>query len=40
MRSIDPTAAVHPGSRGRIGCPRDRFLVIGCTHQPSFRDVR
>ena len=39
VRSIDPTAQFMPGSRGRIGCARDQILVVGNTHQRSYRQV-
>ena len=39
VRSIDPTAQFMPGSRGRIGCASDRILVVGNTHQRSYRQV-
>jgi hypothetical protein len=39
VRSIDPTAQFMPGSRGRIGCARDQALVVGSTHQRSYRQV-
>ena len=37
--SIDPTARFMRGSRGRIGCARDQILVVGSTHQRSYRQV-
>jgi hypothetical protein len=39
VSSVDPTAAIHPGARGRVGCGPEDALVIGSTHQPGFRDV-
>ena len=39
VRSIDPTAQFMPGSRGRIGCAGDQILVVGNTHQRSYRQV-
>ena len=39
VRNIDPTAQFMPGSRGRIGCARDQILVVGSTHQRSYRRV-
>ena len=39
MHNIDPTAQFMPGSRGRIGCARDQILVVGSTHQRSYRKV-
>ena len=39
VRSIDPTAQLMPGSRGRVGCARDQILVLGSTHQRSYRQV-
>jgi len=39
VRSIDPTAQLMPGSRGRIGCARDQILVVGSTQQRSYRQV-
>jgi len=39
VRRIDPTAQFMPGSRGRIGCARDQILVVGSTHQRSYRQV-
>ena len=39
VRSIDPTAQFMPGSRGRIGCATGQILVVGSTHQRSFREV-
>ena len=39
VRSIDPTAQFMPGSRGRIGCARDQILVVGNTHQRSYRQA-
>ncbi len=39
VRSIDPTAQFMQGSRGRIGCARDQILVVGSTHQRSYRQV-
>ncbi|HKQ25926.1 MAG TPA: hypothetical protein VJT81_15885 [Burkholderiales bacterium] len=39
VRSIDPTAQFMRGSRGRIGCARDQVLVVGSTHQRSYRQV-
>ena len=39
VRSIDPTAQFMRDSRGRIGCARDQILVVGNTHQPSYRQV-
>jgi hypothetical protein len=39
VKSIDPTAEVHQGSKGRIGCTSDQYLVIGSTAQPHFRST-
>ncbi|HWH46208.1 MAG TPA: hypothetical protein VN664_00305 [Burkholderiales bacterium] len=39
VRSIDPSAQFMRGSRGRIGCARDQVLVVGNTHQRSYRQV-
>lgn len=39
VRSIDPTAQFMQGSRGRIGCAGDQILVVGSTHQRSYRQV-
>ena len=39
VHSIDHTAQFMPGSRGRIGCARDQILVVGSTHQRSYRQV-
>jgi len=39
VATIDPSAEIHPGSPGRIGCAADETLVTGNTHQPNFRDV-
>jgi hypothetical protein len=39
VRIIDPTAQFMAGSPGRIGCARDQILVVGNTHQRSYRQV-
>ncbi|MFO1319441.1 MAG: hypothetical protein U1F52_07490 [Burkholderiales bacterium] len=37
VRTIDPSAQVMAGSRGRIGCRRGEVLVVGNTHQAGWR---
>jgi hypothetical protein len=39
VATIDPTAEIHPGSPGRVGCSDDESLVTGNTQQPNFRDI-
>ena len=39
VRSIDPTAQFMRGSRGRMSCAGDQILVVGSTHQRSYRQV-
>ncbi len=38
VQKIDPTARKQ-GSKGRIGCRDDQWLVIGSTHQPRYQRV-
>src|SRR5262245_61467581 len=37
VRTIDASAQLMPGSRGRIGCTAGQVLVVGSTHQPGYR---
>lgn len=37
VRTIDASAQVMPGSRGRIGCRQGQVLVTGNTHQDGWR---
>jgi hypothetical protein len=37
--SIDPTVQIYADSRGHIGCGSNKYLCIGSTGQPGFRDV-
>lgn len=39
VQTIDPTAAYHPGVRGRIGCRRGQVLVTGNTHHDRWRET-
>lgn len=39
VRTIDPTIAFHPDSRGRSGCGPMEVLCIGSTSRRGFRDV-
>jgi hypothetical protein len=39
VRSIDPTAQLMPGSRGRIGCSGGEVLVLGNTRQQDHRST-
>lgn len=39
VHKIDKTARLQKGSRGRIGCAPDKWLVIGSTHQANYRRV-
>jgi len=39
VKSIDPSAEVYPGSRGRIGCSSDEYLIVGNTSQPHYRST-
>ena len=39
IRRIDPSVAIHPGSRGRVGCSPGMALCIGSTHQAGWHDV-
>ncbi|MCW1884691.1 hypothetical protein OKA04_08115 [Luteolibacter flavescens] len=37
VRRISPGVAIHPGSRGRIGCGEDQALCIGATSGPEWK---
>lgn len=37
VRTIDGSARVMAGSKGRIGCRRGQVLVVGNTHQDGWR---
>lgn len=37
VRTIDGSARVMAGSKGRIGCRRGQMLVVGNTHQDGWR---
>lgn len=39
VQKIDKTAQLYRGSRGRIGCKPDQWLVIGSTGQKNFKPV-
>ena len=39
VRTIDPTIAFHPDSRGRSGCGPMEVLCLGSTNQRGFREV-
>jgi len=39
VRKIDPSATVQKGSKGRIGCNEQQWLVIGSTHQKNYQRV-
>ena len=39
VRRIDPSAERHAGSKGRIGCSDQQWLVIGSTHQKNYQRV-
>ena len=39
IRSIDTTACVYKGSRGRSGCTDKEWLVICSSYQPGFKKV-
>lgn len=39
VQQIDKTAQKYAGSRGRIGCQQDQWLLIGTTHQPGYQRV-
>jgi hypothetical protein len=39
VTSIDATAKIHKGSKGRSGCSESEWLVIGESRQSNFKDV-
>lgn len=39
VTAIDPTAKVYKGSKGRIGCKDNQWLVIGESRQSNFKKV-
>lgn len=39
VRRIDPSAGRQIGSKGRIGCSEQQWLVIGSTHQKNYQRV-
>ena len=39
IEKTDPSARVQKGSRGRIGCDKASWLVVGSTHQKNYRRV-
>ncbi|MBK8193851.1 MAG: hypothetical protein IPK76_11840 [Lewinellaceae bacterium] len=39
VQKIDPGAQVQKGSRGRSGCEKASWLVIGSTHQKNYKRV-
>ncbi len=39
VKSIDPTAEELKGSKGRINCTKNEWLVIGSTRQDGFKSV-
>jgi len=39
VKKIDKTAQAMKGSKGRIGCASDQWLVVGSTHQENYRRV-
>lgn len=39
VQKIDKTAQKYTGSGGGIGCGKDRWLIIGSTHQPNYLRV-
>ncbi len=39
VEKTDPSARVQKGSRGRIGCDKASWLVVGSTHQKNYRRV-
>ena len=39
VASIDPTVRIYASSPGRTGCTSDKYLCIGSTGQPGFREV-
>lgn len=39
VTSIDATAKIHKGSKGRSGCSDSEWLVIGESRQSNFKDV-
>lgn len=39
VRKIDKTATLQKGSKGRVGCSKDKWLVIGSTLQVNYRRV-
>jgi hypothetical protein len=39
VKKIDGTAQVQKGSKGRVGCTENQWLVIGSTHQKNYRRV-
>ena len=39
VQRIDPSAQVQKGSRGRSGCEKESWLVIGSTYQKNYKRV-
>lgn len=39
VRRIDPSAIKQAGSKGRIGCSENQWLIIGSTHQKNYQRV-
>ena len=39
VKKIDKTVQAQKGSKGRIGCDKDSWLIIGSTHQENYRRV-
>jgi hypothetical protein len=39
VKNIDKTAQAMKGSKGRIGCDKSQWLVVGSTHQENYKRV-
>lgn len=39
VKKTDKTLELQKGSKGRIGCGQDTWLIIGSTHQANYRRV-
>jgi hypothetical protein len=39
VKKIDPSAQKMPGSRGRVGCDAEQWLIMGNTHQKNHRYI-
>lgn len=39
VKKIDGTSQIQKGSKGRVGCTANQWLVLGSTHQKNYRRV-